>query len=120
MNIEQLDHVALHVADVDISCDFYSRVLQLPAMPRPDFNFPGAWFRIGTTQELHLIGERTDDVRSGSRRTHWAVKVDDLDAWEAHFKVEKVEHLPRKFRPDGAQQIYIKDPDGYFIELCQP
>ena len=120
MKIEQLDHVALLVANVEISSDFYRRVLQLPAMQRPDFDFPGAWFRIGSSQELHLIGGRVESVRSGNRGAHWAMRVDDLDAWEEHLKTHDAEFLPRKHRPDGAQQIFVKDPDGYFVELCQP
>lgn len=120
MNIEQLDHVALHVADVEASCAFYRDVLKLAAMKRPDFDFPGAWFRLGTTQELHLIGERADPVQSGNRSTHYALKVDDIDAWEEHLKAHDVEYVPRRSRPDGAIQIYVKDPDGHFVELCQP
>ncbi len=120
MRIEQLDHVALHVRDVSKSCAFYSRVLQLPAMERPGFDFPGAWFRIGTTQELHLIGDRQLPVQSAHRGAHWAMQVEDLDGWEQHLMACEAEYLPRRLRPDGAEQIFVKDPDGYFIELCQP
>lgn len=120
MKIQQLDHVALHVADVEVSSKFYGEVLQLPAMQRPDFDFPGAWFRFGETQELHLIGDRTAEVQSHNRGTHFALKVDDMDAWEEQLKSQGVEYFPRKFRPDGAQQIFFKDPDGHFVELCQP
>jgi hypothetical protein len=28
-----------------------------------------------------------------------------------------VEHLPRKTRPDGASQLFLRDPDGHVIEL---
>ncbi len=120
MKIQQLDHVALHVQGVENSCQFYRQVLQLPAMQRPDFDFPGAWFRIGTTQELHLIGDRSTPVQSARRGTHWAMQVDDLDAWEEHLIQHKASFEPRRHRPDGAQQIFVKDPDGYSIELCQP
>ncbi len=40
MRIRQLDHVALHVADVDASVVFYRDTLKLPAMDRPAFDFP--------------------------------------------------------------------------------
>lgn len=118
MKFRQLDHIALHVADVDASCEFYRDVLQLEAMPRPAFDFPGAWFRLGETQELHLIGNRDQDVHSKSRGTHWALLVDDMDAWEARFQKLGVQYAPRRTRPDGAFQIYVADPDGYWIELC--
>ena len=118
MQIQQLDHVALHVADVERSCEFYRSVLRLEAMARPAFDFPGAWFRLGTTQELHLIGERTEPVVSNNRGTHFALQVDDIDAWDEHFRRLEIRYEKKNLRPDGATQIFLTDPDGHWIELC--
>lgn len=120
MRVTQLNHVALHVADVERSIAFYRDVLQLEPLPRPAFSFPGAWFRLGVDQELHLIGERQRDVISHSRGNHYALMVDDIDAWERYLDERGVGHLPRRIRPDGAYQVFLKDPDGHFIELCTP
>jgi lactoylglutathione lyase len=120
MQISQLDHVALHVADVDRSVAFYRDVLQLQPIPRPAFSFPGAWFRLGTHQELHLIGERQQAVVSHNRGNHYALLVDDLDAWEQHLAACGAQFLPRKLRPDGAEQVFVVDPDGHYVELCTP
>ncbi len=114
----ELNHVALHVTDVARSSEFYERVLLLKPMARPAFKFPGAWFRLGTSQELHLIGERALPVNSHHRGTHFALSIDDLDAWEAHLKSIGTDYLPRRTRPDGAWQIFVSDPDGHVIELC--
>jgi lactoylglutathione lyase len=120
MKALQLNHVALHVADVEESTRFYTEVLRLAPMPRPAFSFPGAWFRLGDDQELHLIGGRTAAVVSQSRGNHYALLVDDLDAWEQHFRELGVASLPRRTRPDGWLQVYVTDPDGHTIELCTP
>jgi len=120
MILRQLDHVALHVADVPASCRFYAQVLRLEPLPRPAFDFPGAWFRLGQTQELHLIGQRMQQVVSHNRGNHFALLVDDLDAWEEHLKQVGWPYFPRRTRPDGAGQIFLKDPDGHYIELCTP
>jgi len=120
MKTTQLNHVALHVEDVEASHEFYTSVLKLEAIERPAFKFPGAWYRLGHDQELHLIGERTDPVFAGTRGTHWALMVDDMDAWEAFFQAESVDYTPRRTRPDGAYLIYVTDPDGHVIELCTP
>ena len=118
MKIAQLNHVALHVADLERSVRFYTDVLRLAPMPRPAFSFPGAWFRLGADQELHLIGERTQEVVSHNRGNHFALLVDDMDAWEDYLRAQGIEYLPRRTRPDGALQIYLIDPDGHYVELC--
>jgi len=120
MNILELNHVALHVADVEKSCAFYRDVLRLPPMPRPAFDVTGAWFRLGAQQELHLIGGREQAVASSNRGNHFALRVDELDGWEAHFKKLGAEFRPRKQRPDGAWQVFLRDPDGHMIELFTP
>ncbi len=120
MRIHELNHVALHVADVERSSDFYREVLRLEPMTRPAFSFPGAWFRLGIHQELHLIGGRIELVASDNRGNHFALRVDELDSWEAHFQKVGAEARPRKQRPDGAWQVFLRDPDGHVIELFTP
>ena len=117
MRIFELNHVAIHVKDVEASCRFYADVLQLPRLPRPAFTFPGAWFQLGQAQELHIIGERTEPVIAHNRGHHFALRVDNLDEWEAHLKKANAPFRPRKMRPDGAWQVFVRDPDGHMIEL---
>ncbi|MDX1948360.1 MAG: VOC family protein [Pirellulaceae bacterium] len=118
MQIAQLNHVAIHVADVEKSVAFYREVLRLAPIPRPAFSFPGAWFRLGGDQELHLIGGRTREVISNYRGNHYALLVDDFDAWERHLQASGAKFEPRRIRPDGAYQIFVVDPDGHYVELC--
>jgi catechol 2,3-dioxygenase-like lactoylglutathione lyase family enzyme len=120
MKILELNHVAIQVANVEQSCDFYQRVLRLSPMPRPAFDFPGAWFRLGVNQELHLIGERGEPVISGARGNHFALQVDDLTVWEQHLQNVGANFRPKKKRPDGAWQIFLCDLDGHYIELFTP
>jgi catechol 2,3-dioxygenase-like lactoylglutathione lyase family enzyme len=120
MRIHELNHVAIHVKDVQASCDFYSRVLRLKPLPRPAFTFPGAWFQLGEKQELHIIGERDEPVHSKNRGNHFALRVDNLDEWERHLDSVGADRVPRKPRPDGAWQVFLRDPDGHVIELFTP
>jgi lactoylglutathione lyase len=112
-----INHVALHVADVAKSVVFYADIMQLEQLPRPDFDFDGAWFRLGTVQELHLIAGRINTAESGSRNNHFALEVSDLNEWEQHLVSMNATFRPPKTRPDCARQIFVQDPDGYFIEL---
>ena len=120
MKICELNHVAIHVTDVEKSAEFFRRVLLLAPIPRPAFNFPGAWFRLGANQELHLIGRSDEPVLPRSRNNHFALRVEELDSWEAHFKKVDADFRPRKLRPDGAWQVFLRDPDGHAIELFTP
>jgi len=116
----QLNHVALHVANLEASVRFYRDTMKLPVMQRPDFDFPGAWFRLGDDQELHLIGDRRTQVHSHHRGGHFALVVDSLDDWEKQIDQCGAPRLPRKQRPDGTWQTFVQDPDGHWIELCVP
>ena len=120
MRIVELNHVAIHVADVDASVGFYRDTMKFPVMDRPAFDFPGAWFRLGADQELHLIGDRTTPVQSHHRGGHFALQVDSLDQWESHLDACGATRLARRTRPDGASQTFVQDPDGHWIELFTP
>ena len=117
MNILELNHVALHVADLDASIAFYRDGLELAQIPRPAFDFPGAWFRLGPKQELHLVAGRALPTPGHNQSRHFALQVDSIEAAEALLRRNGVAHRPRKRRPDGAWQLFLADPDGHRIEL---
>ena len=120
MKIEELNHVAIYVTDVNRSTKFYREVLQLEQIPRPAFSFPGAWFRLGRNQELHLIGDRGFAFSATNANNHFALRVDDIDSWELHLAEAQADYRPRKQRPDGAWQVFLRDPDGHTVELFVP
>jgi glyoxylase I family protein len=131
MQIESIHHVSLTVTDLERSRRFYREILGLPEIERPPFNFPGAWFQLGTSQQLHLIVHTNPTFRTGknleTRDLHFAVRVADYR--------QTVEDLRSKgYREEGAQdefqrmilqphatagfpQIYILDPDRHIIEI---
>ncbi len=114
----QLNHIALHVVDVAKSVKFYTEILELVPLPRPAFNFEGAWFRIGEDQELHLIAGRSEKVNAHSRGNHFALAVSNMQEVEESLKAKNVEYQLPKQRPDGVWQLFLEDPDGYIIEIA--
>src|SRR5262245_19217417 len=54
MKLSGVHHVSLNVDDNEKASRFYTEVLGLEVLPRPDFPFKGAWLRAGN-QEIHLI-----------------------------------------------------------------
>jgi len=95
MTIRELNHVAIYVTDVKRSSEFYRDVLRLEPIPRPAFSFPGAWFRLGSSQELHLIADHGAPFFRSNENNHFALRVDDLDQWERHLKKVGAAFEPR-------------------------
>jgi catechol 2,3-dioxygenase-like lactoylglutathione lyase family enzyme len=119
VEIRDLNHVALHVQNVAASCRFYEEILNLTPIARPAFTFPGAWFQIGSAQQLHLIGERVLPVVAQPRGNHFAVRVASIRAAEADLQAKNISFTGPGQRPDGIWQIFLRDPDGHIIELTE-
>lgn len=119
MKILELNHVAIAVRDVERSRAFYRDVVGLPVIPRPAFPFPGEWFRLGTHQQLHLIGDREADAGRGtSMDGHFALRVEDAGEVAARLERLGVPFRGPGRRPDGAVQVFVTDPDGNVLEFC--
>lgn len=128
MGLIAFDHVTLIVASVEASRKFYVELLGMSEAIRPAFDFPGAWFQIGNTmihitlsdENSGLAGWGNREVVRPSRGHHLAYSTADFD--EA-LRLIQLKHVPvaagPQTRPDGARQIYITDPDGHLIEICE-
>ncbi len=119
IEIQGLHHISIHVENLAMSIEFYKKALGLVQLPRPEFAFEGAWFMLGAYQQLHLIEGRESTVNSDSRGNHFALQIKSIREAELHFKALGITHRAAKQRSDGIWQLFVKDPDGYFIELTE-
>lgn len=121
LEIKEINHVSLWVSNVSQSVNFYKNMLGLEQLQnRPAFDFDGAWFALGERQQLHILEGRTGETNhSHSRRNHFALEVESLAAAEAFLKNQNISYIGPKPRPDGVMQIFIQDPDGYWLELTE-
>lgn len=115
------NHVALCVKNIEESARFYREVIGLEPIEVPDhLKAIRSWFRIAPGQELHLLAGRTFPVTNNDpNMAHFSLTIADADPVEVYLKSKGLPYL-RQQRFDGAWQIYISDPDGYFIELNEP
>jgi hypothetical protein len=89
-------------------------------IPAPDFPFPVRWLRLGDLQ-LHLF--QSEDL--APKGHHFGVDVDDFEA--TYVKVgemavrEKEGYFSYLYEiPDGAVQMYLRDPAGNMVEVNWP
>jgi catechol 2,3-dioxygenase-like lactoylglutathione lyase family enzyme len=114
MHPRRLDHTSVRIADLARSRAFYEDLLGLGAAPRPDLGFPGAWYAIGGAQ-LHLIQapKMTDGIDPTD--AHFAIEVASLPDVRRELDARQIPYLAL-----GDAQLWIRDPDGNVVELCEP
>jgi catechol 2,3-dioxygenase-like lactoylglutathione lyase family enzyme len=119
--VEGFHHAAVTVTDIARARHFYSDVLGLQEIPRPPFDFDGAWYDVGD-RHLHLIvhppsqtrrGTRTIDPRDG----HLALRVSDYEATLTQLRAHGIAVMEQRQNRTPWMQMYITDPDGNVIEL---
>lgn len=119
----KIDHSSLIVNNLDATADFYANILQLKEIPHPD-RAPGfRWFAVQGNSQLHLIYKDTV-VMKKHKSMHLCLSTPDLKAFIDHLENNNIEYedWPGKkgtvtLRSDGVQQIYLRDPEGYWIEV---
>jgi glyoxylase I family protein len=120
--ISGFHHVSLAVTDLERARCFYRDVLGLSELARPAFDFAGAWFDLGTGQQLHLIVADHPRTLRGtteidSRDGHFALRIADYGVAVLRLRSAGVAF---REKPDNATpwaQIFLTDPDGNGIEL---
>lgn len=117
------DHVALSVGDLNTSAEFYEAVFGLREISNRGKTEGIRWFSLGEGKELHLISVVKEPVKL-NKAVHFALKAVDFDAFLASLKAMDVEfsNFPGNVgevsvRADGIRQVYVQDPDGYWIEV---
>lgn len=118
-----LDHFAFYVKNIDSSVQFYAKIFQLKTVPTPFKNAPVRWFSISPGVQLHLIqgAKKNVDVPELS---HVCFSVKSLSRF---IEILKQNNIPFddsqgnkntiQKRPDGVNQIFVRDQDGYWIEV---
>ena len=119
-----VDHLAIHVADQDASVAFYQGAFGLAELETP-VEGP-RWFDLGGGAALHIIPGRAGPLLI-SKSTHLALRVGRIEQVTDYLRQHDIPWQDWDGRPgaitlraDGVRQIYVRDPDGYWLEVNQP
>lgn len=118
-----LNHIALSVTNLKESTDFYQKVIGLDTMPEPFHDGKHTWFRLGTHTQMHLIADASKRVEH-AKNTHFCFSVPSVDQFVKKLEKEGIFYQDRDgklntitLRVDGVKQIYLLDPDNYWVEI---
>lgn len=116
----QVDHVAIYVSDLQKSVAFYKDAFGFEQVSMP-VKF-AAWLSMGKGVMLHIVAGRKEPV-TNTKWDHLSIACSDMAVMTASLDAKHIEwasmegkHEPAK-RFDGVKQVFIKDPDGYWIEI---
>ncbi len=119
----KFDHQSLVVLNLMETGDFYRDVFGFVEIPHPERKPGFRWFKVYGNSQLHLIKKDIVEFKK-DKSIHLCLATDDLEGL-----IEKLMGKGITFydwpgnansitnRADGVKQIYIQDPEGYWIEI---
>ena len=119
-----VSHVSLSVRNLEVSNEWYQRVLGLKTMVPP---FEREHYRetilttgsVGLCLQQHFdnSGDEFSEHRTGLDHLAFSIETqDEYDAWLAHFKNEGVEYWEQNAQNFGPMVVF-RDPDNVQLEL---
>jgi lactoylglutathione lyase len=114
----KINHVTVIVDNLEKAGKFYEHELGLEPLAAFRFDYPVMFFKFNEEQQLHISEWEGDKT---SFRGHICVQVDDFNS--IFFRMKELGvvdiHPWGKVRklPDGAMQMFVRDPAGNLVEI---
>ncbi|MBX9890950.1 MAG: VOC family protein [Chitinophagaceae bacterium] len=119
----RINHTAIYVINLKAAADFYRNIIGLDTIAEPFHDGKHAWFKTGEKTALHII-EGANAKLTYYKNQHTCFSVPNLQMFiekliERKIAFEDVQGQKGKFttRVDGVHQIWLQDPDGYWVEV---
>ena len=124
MQVTGLFHVAIKTNDLDATVKFYTEVLGMKLVHRPDFGFPGAWIAAGDNVPIIHIYAGGPALAADGKTPYGTSALDHVSltikGWdECLERVKKLGYDWRAAIVPGTSlwQIFVHDPSGVMMEL---
>ena len=120
----KFDHQALPVNNLKITGDFYRDILGFKDIPTlVGTKYTHRWLANYEGKEIHLIFS-DEEIEKTPKQIHMAFSPVDFDKFIDHLKKNNVVFTNYKLevgvvqvRKDGIKQLWVRDPQGYWIEI---
>lgn len=119
----KLNHIAISVKDVNVTATFYKEVLGLEEITNKTKVDGIRWFSLGDGKELHLVSTVKEPfvlnkaIHIAFTTFNFDTVIHKLENLKINFNSWNGEQNKITIRADGIKQIYIPDPNGYWIEI---
>ena len=118
-----LNHTAIFVIDLEKTGNFYSKIIGLDSVPEPFHDAKHIWYSTGEHTMLHVI-KGSNQKKEYYKNQHTCFTAPDFNSFitklnAANWPYEDVSGNKNAIttRVDGVHQIWVQDPDGYWIEI---
>ncbi|MBC7651590.1 MAG: VOC family protein [Deinococcales bacterium] len=119
----KINHTAIYVVNLEASKYFYQHIIGLDTLTEPFKDGKHAWFKTGQGIAMHII-EGAPVKKEYYKNQHTCFSVASIALFTYALKKENIcwedrdgaKHAITK-RVDGVQQIWLQDPDGYWVEI---
>jgi catechol 2,3-dioxygenase-like lactoylglutathione lyase family enzyme len=117
------DHQSLVVTNLMKTGDFYKDVFGFEEIPHPERKPGFRWFNIYGNSQLHLIKKDVIEFKK-DKSIHLCLSIQNLEGFIERLILKEIDFYDWPGnkgsvtdRADGVKQIYIQDPEGYWIEI---
>lgn len=118
-----INHVAIYVVNAKTSANFYQQVIGLDTIPEPFHDGKHFWLSIGPGVSMHII-EGAEKKKEYYKNQHTCFSVASVESFVEMLKKKKIPFEDRDgkksavtIRVDGVKQLWLQDPDGYWVEV---
>lgn len=119
----KINHNAIYVMNVNASIDFYHNIIGLDMIPEPFHDGKHAWFSLGNNVALHII-QGADEKKEYYKNQHTCFSISSVEDFTEVLRDHNIPWEDRDgakmtltTRVDGVKQLWLQDPDGYWIEI---
>lgn len=122
----KLLHAMIRVKDINKSLDFYTKLLDMELQEKRRLDDCWLYFLLDKESGFQIELTYNDETPQegydcGSGFGHFAFAVDSFDEFTKKMKALNYEYLYEPFDLNGKGSFiaFVKDPDGYEIELIE-